>query len=126
MREVYALILVLWVFIGGPALCLASVKDDGCACEESTCPDCESHPCRGSHDCHSDPCPAAVTRPEREHIAVHPVHLDRTPAQSPAAMPISPHVTAISREADGPMVADGSAIPPRAERSALLGSPLLI
>jgi hypothetical protein len=70
MRKLAATILVLWVFLVGPTLCVAGVEIHACGCEEGRCSPCNSAPCEGSHGCHDDPCPADVCRPEQDELVL--------------------------------------------------------
>lgn len=71
MKSVLGLLVVFYVYVAGPALCLAGADVHACACEEATCPECQTSPCRTAHECHDDPCPDVSRPPEREDLGEH-------------------------------------------------------
>lgn len=66
MRSVLGLVVVFYVYIAGPALCLAGVDLHACGCSEASCPEHSTQPCRTTHECHDDPCPDLSRPPEQD------------------------------------------------------------
>jgi len=62
MRFVLALMLVVFVYVGIPAGCLAATDAHACACADESCPSNDSG--ESGHECHDDPCPDPTLRPE--------------------------------------------------------------
>ena len=127
MKQWAALTLVIWIFVGAPAFCLAGAGAEPCACEEHACPDCTSKPCQNSHECHNDACLARVCRIEEDELL--PVSIQSIPPQGQpqsqvlilsamAAISVDHHPTA-------PPHADGAWISRRVD-AVLRGLPLLI
>ena len=71
MRSILALVLVFGVYVVGPAVCLAGTDAHACACDEATCPNCQSDPSHSTHGCHDDPCPDVSLRLEQDDPSVH-------------------------------------------------------
>lgn len=67
MRESLSILVLTWVFLIAPGICLGAFGAHGCGCDEATCEDCTSASHGSSHDCHeTDPCPKDVCRTESE------------------------------------------------------------